>query len=77
MKIKNIIPAVKKFISGDELANEIKNTVSSEDLAPLVKLIAERIAEDINSSGVSEQMKFIEANGWEQEEIVKYVLEHD
>lgn len=72
-KLKKFLPKFKD----KNLQKEIENNFDTEDLAPLVEIIASKIAEEINSSGVEEQLKFIEQNGWKQEEIIKYVLEND
>jgi hypothetical protein len=72
-RLKKFLPKFKDRT----LQAEIENTFSPEDLAPLVEIIASKIAEDINSSGIKEQLKFIEQNGWKQEEIIQYVLEDD
>jgi len=85
-KIKKYIPPSKEWckqmaeLEGD---SEVGVGVGpgfnpvSEDLAPLVEKIAEKMAEDINKSGIQEQLKFLEANGWDRDAVIKFLKEYD
>ncbi len=79
-KLKKYIPLTKEWyatkLNKEELSiGEVKIDVSPEELAPLVEKVAEKMAEDINSSGVKEQMLFLHSNGWDKAAIIKYLVE--
>ena len=51
--------------------------LSPEDLAPLVEKVAEKLANDINGSGLKEQLEFLKANGWDETTVLKYLTEDE
>lgn len=83
-KLKKYIPLTKEWCLNAAKLEEnmevgigggVKIEFSPEDLAPLVEKIAEKMAEDINKSGLKEQLKFLEQNGWDGAAVCKYLLE--
>src|SRR5690349_7967649 len=83
-KLKRYVPPSKEWcmqaaeLEGDSevgVGGGLTPGLSPEDLAPLVERIAEKLAQDINGSGVNEQLKFLESNGWDIKMVVKYLSE--
>lgn len=82
-KMKKYVPPSKEWcmqaaeLEGDSEVGvgSLTPSLSPEDLAPLVEKIAEKLAQDINGSGVNEQLKFLESNGWDIKMVVKYLAE--